>query len=54
VPHTRDPSSLAPEEALNRLIEETAAPVAHLVKSLQGEPQRLAAFRSELDGFVDR
>lgn len=45
--------ALSPQH-YRRGIEETSAPVAHLVKSLQVEPQRLAAFRSELDAFVDR
>jgi hypothetical protein len=35
-------------------IEETLGPVAKLVASLQGEPSKLAAFRSEFDGFVGR
>jgi SAM-dependent methyltransferase len=35
-------------------IEETVGPVAKLVESLQGEPSKLAAFRSEFDGFVGR
>jgi SAM-dependent methyltransferase len=35
-------------------IEETLGPIAKLVASLQGEPQKLAAFRSEFDGFVGR
>ena len=35
-------------------MEETAGPVTTLVASLQGEPQKLAAFRSEFDGFVAR
>jgi SAM-dependent methyltransferase len=35
-------------------IEETLGPVVKLVASLQSEPQKLAAFRAELDGFLGR
>lgn len=35
-------------------IEETLGPVVKLVATLQGEPEKLAAFRSELDGFLSR
>ncbi|MFC5608966.1 class I SAM-dependent methyltransferase [Variovorax soli] len=35
-------------------IEETLGPVAKLVAQLQGEPDKLASFRAELDGFLGR
>lgn len=35
-------------------IEETLGPVVKLVAALQGEPARLAAFRSELEEFLGR
>ncbi|SFN27064.1 class I SAM-dependent methyltransferase [Variovorax sp. OV329] len=35
-------------------IEETLGPVVKLVAALQSEPQKLAAFRAELDGFLAR
>ena len=35
-------------------IEETLGPVVKLVATLQSEPVRLGAFRSELDGFLSR
>lgn len=35
-------------------IEETLGPVAKLVATLQGEPEKLATFRSELEGFLNR
>ena len=35
-------------------IEQTLGPVVKLVASLQSEPQKLSAFRSELDGFIAR
>lgn len=35
-------------------IEETLGPVVKLVASLQGEPAKLAAFRSELEEFLGR
>lgn len=35
-------------------IEETLGPVVKLVATLKDEPAKLAAFRSELDGFVAR
>jgi SAM-dependent methyltransferase len=35
-------------------VEETLGPVVKLVAALQGEPDKLAAFRAELDGFLAR
>lgn len=35
-------------------IEETLGPVVKLVAALKDEPDRLAAFRAELDGFIAR
>lgn len=35
-------------------IEETLGPVVKLVATLQGEPDKLAAFRAELDAFLNR
>lgn len=34
-------------------LEETLGPVVKLVTTLQSEPEKLAAFRSELDGFLN-
>lgn len=45
--------ALSPQH-YRKSIEETLGPVAKLAGSLQGEPSKLAAFRSELDGFVGR
>jgi len=35
-------------------VEETLGPVVKLIASLQNEPQKLATFRAELDGFIAR
>jgi SAM-dependent methyltransferase len=35
-------------------LEETLGPVVKLVATLQSEPQKLATFRSEIDGFIGR
>lgn len=37
-----------------KIIEETLGPVVKLVATLQSEPAKLNAFRSELDGFMSR
>jgi SAM-dependent methyltransferase len=43
--------ALSPQH-YRKVIEETLGPVVKLVAALQGEPQKLAAFRTELDGFI--
>jgi SAM-dependent methyltransferase len=45
--------TLSPQH-YRKAIEEAVGPVAKLVESLQGEPSKLAAFRSELNGLVSR
>lgn len=45
--------ALSPQH-YRRSIEETLGPVVKLVATLRDEPGRLAAFRSELDGFLTR
>lgn len=45
--------ALSPQH-YRKSIEETLGPVVKLVASLQGEPDKLAAFRAELDAFLGR
>ena len=45
--------TLSPQH-YRKSIEETLGPVVKLVAALQGEPAKLAAFRSELEGFLNR
>lgn len=45
--------ALSPQH-YRKVVEETLAPVVKLVATLKDEPDRLAAFRAELDGFVAR
>ena len=46
-------AALSPQH-YRKSIEETLGPVVKLVATLQTEPAKLAAFRSELDGFLGR
>lgn len=43
--------TLSPQH-YRQVIEQTLGPVVKLVATLQGEPAKLAAFRSELDAFI--
>lgn len=45
--------TLSPQH-YRKSIEETLGPVVKLVATLQNEPERLSAFRAELDGFLSR
>lgn len=45
--------ALSPQH-YRKSIEETLGPVVKLVATLQGEPEKLAAFQSELDEFLSR
>jgi hypothetical protein len=45
--------ALSPQHFRKRM-EETLGPVVKLVATLQGEPDKLAAFRAELDSFIAR
>jgi len=45
--------SLSPQH-LRQFMEATAGPLVKLVKSLQGEPDKLAGFRGELEALIDQ